>query len=114
MTQMKGFIMTATDQTAPEFKDCRRHERISVSKTGRLIAPFSDGKCTFHDVSASGAKLKADRLLQLGDEVAVDLPRVGYARGTVVRLDADTISVEFEDNDTSRNRIADRLERLGE
>lgn len=104
--------MPAKKRNDVEFKDRRRTQRISVSRDGRLVGPFSDLSCTFQEISETGAKVEAPCVPQVGDDVAVELPRVGYARGKVVRLDDGAIYIAFDCSDPAQNRIARRIDRL--
>ena len=97
-----------TDTPAPP-EDLRGHRRYHTRLTGRLIAMGVDVTCTIIDVSAGGARLKADVTLKEGHSVALSIPGIGFMRGTVCRLEGDMISVVFEATDTKTARLRERI-----
>jgi hypothetical protein len=75
--------------------DRRAFPRYAVDLPANLSVNGATAPCHLVDVSASGALLKTDRRLGVGDRVSVDLPHCGPTIGTVVRLTASHVAVSF-------------------
>ncbi len=97
----------STRHAPPE--DLRRHRRYHTGVTGRFIAASTDVTCTIVDISAGGAKLKVDFVAAEGDDIALSIPNIGFMRGSVCRLDGDTVSVSFDISTAKMDNLLDRI-----
>jgi hypothetical protein len=75
--------------------DRRAFPRYAVDLPAYLSINGTSAPCHLVDVSASGALLRTDRRLGVGDRISVDLPHCGPTIGTVVRLTASHVAVSF-------------------
>jgi hypothetical protein len=75
--------------------DRRAFPRYAVDLPASLSINGKTAPCHLVDVSASGALLRTDGRLGVGDRVSVDLPHCGPTIGTVVRLTASHVAVSF-------------------
>ena len=75
--------------------DRRAFPRYAVDLPAHLSINGKSAPCHLVDVSASGALLKTDRRLGVGDRISVDLPHCGPTIGTVVRLTSSHVAVSF-------------------
>ena len=75
--------------------DRRAFPRYAVDLPAYLSINGKSAPCHLVDVSASGALLKTDRRLGVGDRISVDLPHCGPTIGTVVRLTSSHVAVSF-------------------
>jgi hypothetical protein len=75
--------------------DRRAFPRYAVDLPAHLSINGTSAPCHLVDVSASGALLRTDRRLGVGDRISVDLPHCGPTIGTVVRLTASHVAVSF-------------------
>ena len=75
--------------------DRRAFPRYAVDLPAHLSANGKSAACHIVDVSASGALLRTDGRLGVGDRVSVDLPHCGPTIGTVVRLTPSHVAVSF-------------------
>jgi hypothetical protein len=75
--------------------DRRAFPRYAVDLPAHLSINGTSAPCHLVDVSASGALLKTDRRLGVGDRISVDLPHCGPTIGTVVRLTPSHVAVSF-------------------
>ena len=75
--------------------DRRAFPRYAVDLPAHLTINGASAPCHLVDVSASGALLKTDRRLGIGDRISVDLPHCGPTIGTVVRLTPSHVAVSF-------------------
>lgn len=75
--------------------DRRAFPRYAVDLPAHLSINGKSAPCHLVDVSASGALLRTDRRLGIGDRVSVDLPHCGPTIGTVVRLTPSHVAVSF-------------------
>jgi hypothetical protein len=75
--------------------DRRAFPRYAVDLPAHLSINGATAPCHLIDVSASGALLKTDRRLGIGDRISVDLPHCGPTIGTVVRLTPSHVAVSF-------------------
>lgn len=79
----------------PNKADRRAFPRYAVDLPADLSINGKSAPCHLVDISASGALLRTDRRLGIGDRVSVDLPHCGPTIGTVVRLTASHVAVSF-------------------
>jgi hypothetical protein len=75
--------------------DRRAFPRYAVDLPAHLSINGKSAPCQLVDISASGALLRTDRRLGVGDRISVDLPHCGPTIGTVVRLTASHVAVSF-------------------
>jgi hypothetical protein len=75
--------------------DRRAFPRYVVDMPSHLSINGKSAPCHVVDVSASGALLRTDRRLGIGDRISVDLPHCGPTIGTVVRLTPSHVAVSF-------------------
>ena len=75
--------------------DRRAFPRYAVDLPAHLTINGTSAPCHLVDVSASGALLKTERRLGVGDKISVDLPHCGPTIGTVVRLTPSHVAVSF-------------------
>lgn len=75
--------------------DRRAFPRYAVDLPAHLTLNGKSAPCHLVDVSASGALLKTERRLGVGDKISVDLPHCGPTIGTVVRLTPSHVAVSF-------------------
>jgi PilZ domain len=75
--------------------DRRAFPRYAVDLPTHLSINGTSAPCHVVDVSASGALLRTDRRLGIGDRISVDLPHCGPTIGTVVRLTPSHVAVSF-------------------
>ncbi|HEV8388255.1 MAG TPA: PilZ domain-containing protein [Dongiaceae bacterium] len=75
--------------------DRRAFPRYAVDLPAHLSINGKSAPCHLIDVSASGALLRTDRRLGVGDRISVDLPHCGPTIGTVVRLTPSHVAVSF-------------------
>ncbi|HEX6092607.1 MAG TPA: PilZ domain-containing protein [Dongiaceae bacterium] len=75
--------------------DRRAFPRYAVDLPAHLTINGASAPCHLVDVSASGALLKTERRLGVGDRISVDLPHCGPTIGTVVRLTPSHVAVSF-------------------
>jgi hypothetical protein len=75
--------------------DRRAFPRYAVDLPAHLSVNGTSAPCHLVDVSASGALLRTDRRLGVGDRISVDLPHCGPTIGTVVRLTPSHVAVSF-------------------
>jgi hypothetical protein len=75
--------------------DRRAFPRYAVDLPAHLSINGKSAPCHLVDISASGALLRTDRRLGVGDRVSVDLPHCGPTIGTVVRLTPSHVAVSF-------------------
>ncbi|HJT11065.1 MAG TPA: PilZ domain-containing protein [Dongiaceae bacterium] len=75
--------------------DRRAFPRYAVDLPAHLSINGKSAPCHLVDVSASGALLRTDRRLGVGDRISVDLPHCGPTIGTVVRLTPSHVAVSF-------------------
>jgi hypothetical protein len=75
--------------------DRRTFQRDAVDLPAHLSINGKSAPCHLVDVSASGALLRTDRRLGIGDRISVDLPHCGPTLGTVVRLTPSHVAVSF-------------------
>ncbi len=99
--------MAKTRQNTLE--NLRRSRRYHTRVTGRYIASGADVSCTVLDVSAGGAKLKADIIAAPGDAMALSIPQIGFMRGAVRRIEGDLICVAFDASPEKTSALSDRI-----
>jgi hypothetical protein len=75
--------------------DRRAFQRYAVDLPAHLSINGKSAPCHLVDISASGALLRTDRRLGIGDRISVDLPHCGPTIGTVVRLTPSHVAVSF-------------------
>jgi PilZ domain len=75
--------------------DRRAFPRYAVDLPANLSINGKSAPCHLVDVSASGALLRTDRRLGVGDRISVDMPHCGPTIGTVVRLTPSHVAVSF-------------------
>jgi len=75
--------------------DRRTFPRYAVDLPAHLSINGKSAPCQLVDISSSGALLRTDRRLGIGDRVSVDLPHCGPTIGTVVRLTPSHVAVSF-------------------
>jgi len=75
--------------------DRRTFPRYAVDLPAHLSINGKTASCHLVDVSASGALLRTDRRLGVGDRISVELPHCGPTIGTVVRLTPSHVAVSF-------------------
>ena len=75
--------------------DRRAFPRYAVDLPAHLSINGTSAPCHLVDVSASGALLRTDRRLGVGDRIQVELPHCGPTIGTVVRLTPSHVAVSF-------------------
>jgi len=75
--------------------DRRAFPRYAVDLPAHLSINGTSAPCRLVDVSASGALLRTERRLGVGDRLSVDLPHCGPTIGTVVRLTPSHVAVSF-------------------
>ena len=75
--------------------DRRAFPRYAVDLPAHLTINGASAPCHLVDVSASGALLRTERRLGVGDRISVDLPHCGPTIGTVVRLTPSHVAVSF-------------------
>ena len=75
--------------------DRRAFPRYAVDLPTHLSINGTSAPCHVVDVSASGALLRTERRLGVGDRISVDLPHCGPTIGTVVRLTPSHVAVSF-------------------
>ena len=75
--------------------DRRAFPRYAVDLPANLSINGASAPCHLVDISASGALLRTERRLGVGDRVSVDLPHCGPTIGTVVRLTPSHVAVSF-------------------
>ena len=75
--------------------DRRAFPRYAVDLPAHLSINGKTAPCHLVDISASGALLRTDGRLGVGDRVSVDLPHCGPTIGTVVRLTPSHVAVSF-------------------
>ena len=75
--------------------DRRAFPRYVVDLPAHLSINGKSAPCQLVDISASGALLRTDRRLGIGDRISVDLPHCGPTIGTVVRLTPSHVAVSF-------------------
>ncbi len=63
----------------------RRFRRIATRIEGRIVFAGVDAECLVHEMSATGAIVEVMPLPAIGTEVALDVPGVGFSRGTAKR-----------------------------
>ena len=79
----------------PNKSDRRAFPRYAVDLPAHLSINGKSAPCHLVDVSASGALIRTDRRLGVGDRISVDLPHCGPTIGTVVRLTPSHVAVSF-------------------
>jgi len=87
----------------------RLFRRIGTHIEGRIVFAGVDVDCIVHEMSATGALIECLPLPALGAAVAIDVPHVGFARGTVIRHDDDLACIELATASGKRLKLADRL-----
>ena len=75
--------------------DRRAFPRYAIDAPAHLSINGVSAACHLVDVSASGALIRTDRRLGIGDRISVDLPHCGPTIGTVVRLTQSHVAVSF-------------------
>jgi hypothetical protein len=75
--------------------DRRAFPRYAIDLPTHLSINGTSAPCHVVDVSASGALLRTERRLGIGDRISVDLPHCGPTIGTVVRLTPSHVAVSF-------------------
>lgn len=75
--------------------DRRAFPRYAVDMPAHLSINGASAPCHLIDISASGALLRTERKLGVGDRISVDLPHCGPTIGTVVRLTPSHVAVSF-------------------
>jgi hypothetical protein len=75
--------------------DRRAFPRYAIDLPANLSINGTSAPCHLVDISASGALLRTDRKLGVGDRISVDLPHCGPTIGTVVRLTPSHVAVSF-------------------
>jgi|SRR5215470_7123910 len=75
--------------------DRRAFPRYAVNLPANLSINGKTAPCHLVDISASGALLRTEGRLGVGDRVSVDLPHCGPTIGTVVRLTPSHVAVSF-------------------
>ena len=75
--------------------DRRAFPRYAVDMPAHLSINGASAPCHLVDISASGALLRTERKLGVGDRISVDLPHCGPTIGTVVRLTPSHVAVSF-------------------
>jgi hypothetical protein len=75
--------------------DRRAFPRYAVDLPANLSINGKSAPCHLVDVSASGALLRTEGRLGIGDRISVDLPHCGPTIGTVVRLTPSHVAVSF-------------------
>jgi PilZ domain len=79
----------------PSGADRRSFPRYAVDLPAHLSINGKTAECRLVDISASGALLRTDRRLGVGDRISVNLPHCGPTIGTVVRLTPSHVAVSF-------------------
>src|SRR5690606_15394124 len=90
-------------------RDRRLFRRIGTRIEGRIVFAGVDTECIVHEMSATGALIECLPLPALGADVALDVPEVGFARGTAVRHDGDLVCIELATSPEKQNRLTDKL-----
>ena len=75
--------------------DRRAFPRYAIDLPAHLSVNGVSAACHLVDVSASGALIRTERRLGVGDRISVDLPHCGPTIGTVVRLTHSHVAVSF-------------------
>ena|SRR5882724_3423010 len=75
--------------------DRRAFPRYAVDLPADLSINGKSAPCQLVDISTSGALLRTERRLGVGDRISVDLPHCGPTIGTVVRLTPSHVAVSF-------------------
>ncbi|MDF1687474.1 MAG: hypothetical protein ACJAXQ_001789 [Parvibaculaceae bacterium] len=87
----------------------RECPRIDTFIEGRIVFASTDTDCIIHEMSASGAVVEVLPLPDLGDEIALDAPGIGFSRGEVVGHFTDGVRIKLHTSAHTKNRIATRL-----
>jgi hypothetical protein len=88
----------------------RRFRRIATRIEGRIVYAGVDAECLVHEMSATGAIVEVTPLPAIGTDVALDVPGVGFARGTAMRHEPHgRVSIDLETSPARRDRLNDRL-----
>jgi len=102
--------MAEPSETQPkDASDRRLFRRIGTRIEGRVVFAGVDVDCIVHEMSATGALIECLPLPALGAAVAIDVPEVGFARGSVIRHDGELACVELSTPTGKRMKLADRL-----
>jgi len=98
-----------SDRPTANTADRRLFRRIGTHIEGRIVFAGVDVECIVHEMSATGALIECLPLPALGAAVALDVPDVGFARGSVIRHDGELACVELTTASGKRLKLADRL-----
>lgn len=102
--------MAETTENQPQDASERRlFRRIGTRVEGRIVFAGVDVDCIVHEMSATGALIECLPPPALGAAVAIDVPDVGFARGTVIRHDGELACIELSTPTGKRMKLTDRL-----
>lgn len=90
--------------------DRRRHERIKVPASGRLMVPSGqEFECRVEDISEGGIALDCEASVNLIDRIVVYLDDLGRFEGTVVRVFGSGFAIETNLPAKQRQRLYERI-----
>jgi|GEM_PF-2789631 len=88
----------------------RRRTRVATAISGRVVFAGVDVECFVKQMSATGALIEADPLPSLNQPVALDVPGIGFARGTSVRYSGDSVCIRLHPDMCHEQFMSDRLD----
>ena len=94
-------------------REKRRHERFAVDKKARTTAGDSEYDGNVVDISASGAAIKPEIRLDIGDDVEIYIDDFGHFAGRIARTaDDELFAVEFDLEDGDEDDLLAELRQV--
>ena len=91
-------------------KDHRRHRRVPIVLHGRFLNQMSEEHSLVSvDISCGGARVRANNVPALGEQIVCYFDEVGRVAGSVVRHTEDGFAIQFQAVQHKRDRLADKL-----
>ncbi len=103
--------MLAVERTSSKPEERRKHARVKVALSGRLLM-MSDQRevlCTTIDMSPGGAAIRTDVAARIGGRVICYLDHIGRIDGTIVRLLAGGFAMTINATIRKRDKLAAQL-----
>lgn len=88
----------------------RRRARVATAISGRVVFAGVDVECFIKQMSATSALIDSTPLPALNQPIALDVPGIGFARGTSIRYAGDSVCIRLEPDMCHEQFMSDRLD----
>jgi hypothetical protein len=90
--------------------DRRRRVRVATAISGRLVYAGVDVECFIKQMSATSALVEVTPLPALDQPIALDVPGIGFSRGTSVRYMGESVCIHLHPDMPHEQFMSDRLD----